>query len=77
MHSVRSASVCFAIAMPLLLAACSSSAPRYTRSEVSEDDARTAVSECEYQIRLNKAPKDEQEDLRKLCMQGKGYRVAK
>lgn len=75
MRAIRS--TCFAIAVPLMLVACSSSAPRYVKQEVSEEDARTAMSECEYQIRLNKTPKAEQDELRNLCMQGKGYRSAK
>ena len=70
-------STCLAIAVPLMLAACGSSAPRYVKQEISEEDSRTAVSECEYQIKLNKTPKADQEELRSLCMQGKGYRTAK
>ena len=67
---------CFAVAVPLLLAACSSSAPRYSK-QANESDAQTAMSECEYQIRLNKTPKADQDELRNLCMQGKGYRGEK
>lgn len=70
-------STCFALALPLLLAACGSSAPRYVKQEISEEDAKTAMSECDYQIRLNKTPKAEQDELRNLCMQGKGYRAGK
>jgi organic hydroperoxide reductase OsmC/OhrA len=70
-------STCFALALPLVLAACGSSAPRYVKQEVSAEDAQTAMSECEYQIRLNKTPKAEQDELRNLCMQGKGYRAGK
>ena len=72
MHAIRF--TCFAVAVPLMLAACGSSAPRYSKSE---EDAHTAVSECEYQIRLNKTPKSEQDEMRNLCMQGKGYRASK
>ena len=63
------------MAVPLVLAACGSSAPRYTKQGPGEEDAITAVSECEYQIRLNKTPKADQNELRDLCMQGKGYRA--
>lgn len=66
-----------AVAMPLMLAACGSSAPRYVKQEISEEDSKTAVSECEYQIKLNKTPKADQDELRNLCMQGKGYRAGK
>lgn len=75
MRAIRS--TCFAMAVPLMLVACGSSAPRYSKQGVSETDAQTAMSECEYQIRLNKTPKAEQDELRNLCMQGKGYRAGK
>ncbi|SFN23824.1 hypothetical protein SAMN05444747_1195 [Variovorax sp. OV329] len=75
MRAIRSAS--FVIAVPLMLVACGSSGPRYAKQGVGEEDAKTAMSECEYQIRLNKTPKGEQDELRNLCMQGKGYRAGK
>ena len=75
MHAIRL--TCFAVAVPLMLVACGSSAPRYAKQGVSDADAQTAMSECEYQIRLNKTPKNEQDELRNLCMQGKGYRSSK
>ena len=73
MRAIRS--TCLALAVPLLLAACGTSSPRYVRQAVSEEDGKTAMSECDYQIRLNKTPKGEQEELRELCMQGKGFRA--
>lgn len=75
MRAIRS--TCLAIAVPLTLVACGSSGPRYVKQGVSEEDVQTAKSECEYQIRLNKTPKAEQDELRNLCMQGKGYRSGK
>ena len=72
MRAIRSTTL--AMAVPLMLAACSSSPPRYTKTE---EDAKTAVSECEYQIRLNKTSKADLDELRNLCMQGKGYRADK
>ena len=75
MRAIRS--TCLAIAVPLTLVACGSSGPRYVKQGVSEEDVQTAKSECEYQIRLNKTPKAEQDELRNLCMQGKGSRSGK
>lgn len=59
----------------LLLSACAASA-RYdfVKEGVSEHQKTDALSECQYQIRLNKTPATEQAELRKLCMQGKGFR---
>ncbi|MCD0416771.1 hypothetical protein LOC51_06045 [Rubrivivax sp. JA1024] len=42
---------------------------------MSEHQRTDALSECNYQIRLNKTPAAEQPELLKLCMQGKGYRL--
>jgi len=75
MHAIRS--TCLAIAVPLTLAACGTSRPHYVKQEASEADVQTSMSECEYQIKLNKTPKSEQDDLRNLCMQGKGFRSGK
>lgn len=75
MRAIRS--TCLAIAIPLMLVACGTSKPSYVKQEVSEEEGRTASSECEYQIRLNKTPKAEQDELRTLCMEGKGYRASK
>jgi hypothetical protein len=36
-------------------------------------DRLVAVSDCEYQIRMNKIAKKQQEELIALCMQGKGW----
>jgi len=73
MRAIRS--TCIALAVPLMFAACSTSKPSYVRPAVSEEEGKTAMSECEYQIRLNKTPKADQDELRNLCMQGKGYRT--
>ncbi len=59
----------------VLLAACAAP-PKYewVKEGVSKDGVDTALSECNYQIKLNKTPIYEQDDLRKLCMNGKGFR---
>jgi len=41
----------------------------------SEHQRTDALSECRYQIRLNKTPASEEAELLKLCMQGKGFRL--
>lgn len=64
----------FAIAVSL--AACASQ-PRYeyVKEGASEYQRTDSLSECQYQIRLNKTPATEQPELLRLCMQGKGYRL--
>lgn len=64
------------IAAVMFLGACATP-PRYEYAkEGASDHQRTdASSECQYQIRLNKTPVNEQAELFKLCMQGKGFRL--
>lgn len=58
------------------LSACSSP-PRYAyiKEGSSRHSTQTALSKCEYQIKLQKMPVGEQNALRKLCMEGEGYRL--
>jgi uncharacterized lipoprotein YajG len=60
----------------VLLAACAAP-PRYMwmKDGVSTDGVDTAQSECNYQIKLNKTPQAQQNELRNLCMNGKGFRL--
>lgn len=50
--------------------------PKYdfVKAGASSFDKQNAVSECSYQIQLNKTPAAGQRNLLALCMQGKGYR---
>ena len=59
----------------LLLVGCESP-PKldYVKEGATKYDKDNAISECSYQIRLNKTPANEQANLHQLCMQGKGYR---
>lgn len=61
--------------LPLALAACAAPA-RYdfVKDGASAYQRTDALSECKYQIRLNKISTAEQDELLRLCMQGKGYR---
>jgi hypothetical protein len=47
----------------------------YVKEGVSEHQRTDALSECNYQIRINKTPATEQAELLRLCMQGKGFRL--
>jgi hypothetical protein len=59
----------------LTLTACVAP-PKYdfVKDGVTEHQKVDALSECQYQIKLNKTPIFEQKELLNLCMQGKGYR---
>jgi hypothetical protein len=46
----------------------------YVKEGASSHEKQNAISECSYQIKLNKTPVAEQGNLLKLCMQGKSYR---
>jgi len=60
----------------VILAACSSQARyQFFKEGATPAERIDAVSECEYQVRLNKTPADERRELIGLCMQGKGFRL--
>lgn len=64
------------IAIASILSACAAPVRyEYVKEGASDFQRTDAMSECSYQIRLNKTPSIEQEALLKLCMQGKGYRL--
>ena len=68
--------IAFAAAMALLLTACASPV-RYAwvKEGASAHATESDLSKCNYQIKLQKAPALEQEELRALCMKGEGYRL--
>lgn len=57
----------------ILLSGCVSN-PTWKKAGVSHDDSESALSECKYQVGLNKVAKSEQKELVKDCMQSKGFR---
>lgn len=46
----------------------------WVKEGASSFERETAMSECTYQIKLNKTASSDLAELTKLCMQGKGYR---
>lgn len=64
------------VSITLVIAACASP-PRYgyVKEGASEHQQTDSLSECQYQIRLNKTPAVQEAELTKLCMQGKGFRL--
>ncbi|MBN8283741.1 hypothetical protein [Zoogloea sp.] len=63
-------------ALLLLISIQGCAAPRgsWKKDGVSADATQTSLSECKYQIGLNKIPAEQQQTLVNQCMQGKGYR---
>lgn len=60
----------------LVLSACSSTPDsEYMKEGASEAQRTDALSECQYQVKLNKIEEEQQEELINLCMQGKGFRL--
>lgn len=59
----------------LALTACAAP-PRYgwVKEGSSGHTMQSDLSKCNYQIKLQKTPVHEQDELRALCMQGEGYR---
>jgi hypothetical protein len=64
------------VAVASAISACATPARyAYVKEGASEHQRTDALSECRYQIRLNKTPATEEAELLKLCMQGKGFRL--
>lgn len=49
----------------------------WTKDGVSQQEVQDAYSKCEYEILLNKTDKDKQQELSRLCMQGKGFHMTR
>ncbi|MET3918579.1 hypothetical protein ABID97_005410 [Variovorax sp. OAS795] len=62
------------IAASIMLVGCAIQRYDYVKEGVSQQDKDSSVSECKYQIKLNKTPAAQEYELMNLCMQGKGYR---
>ena len=58
-----------------LVACASTPVFDYVKEGVSQYQKTDALSECQYQVKLNKTAVAEQKELIKLCMQGKGFRL--
>jgi hypothetical protein len=67
----------FAIAVTAsTLVACAAPVQTQWLKEGGSDFQRTdALSECQYQIKLNKTPALQEPELLRMCMQGKGWRL--
>jgi hypothetical protein len=74
---MRVRSIVSIVAVALAASACATrpASYAYQKEGSSKDQTAASTSECQYQIRLNKTPANEQSELMKLCMQGKGYRL--
>jgi hypothetical protein len=63
-----------AVAVTLLLGACAEHHYAWMKDGASKYETTNVQSDCEFQVKLNKAPPNEHPELIGLCMQGKGYR---
>lgn len=63
-----------AIALTTLAGCATPARYDYVKEGASGYEKTNALSECKYQVKLNKTPVAEQGELLNLCMQGKGYR---
>jgi hypothetical protein len=63
-----------AVAATLLLGACAQPHYAWMKDGASRYETTNVQSDCEYQVKLNKTPPSERNELIGLCMKGKGYR---
>lgn len=64
-----------AIYCGLFLVGCAAPRYDYVKEDASPFQRTSALSECRYQIKLNKTYVKDEAELTKLCMQGKGFRL--
>ena len=64
----------FAVALLTVVAGCAFNRSSWSKDGVAPDGATNALSECRYQVGLNKIADDKQKDLIADCMQSKGFR---
>lgn len=62
------------IAALVMLSGCVETRYNWIRPNTTSSDRVTALSECQYQVKLNKTAATQQNELVGLCMQGKGFR---
>lgn len=62
------------VAVIATLSGCAETRYNWVRPNTTSTDRTTALSECQYQIKLNKTEPSRQNELMTLCMQGKGFR---
>jgi hypothetical protein len=67
--------IALAFAAAVLSACASAPIFDYVKEGASQHQKKNALSECQYQVKLNNTPVAEQRELIKLCMQGKGFRL--
>jgi len=64
----------FTLALLTFVAGCASPQAAWRKDGVSPDGITSALSECKYQVGLNKVPEGERKELITNCMQSKGFR---
>lgn len=64
----------WAVGLTTLLGGCSLF-PEYVykKEGASEQATKAALAKCDYQVRVNKIPLEEQATLKNLCMRGEGF----
>ncbi len=70
----RNLSVVLAVSAATLIAGCASPQLSWNKEGVAAEGARSALSECKYQVGLNKVAEEKQKELITNCMEGKGFR---
>lgn len=70
----RKFSAVLAVSAVAFIAGCASPQSSWRKEGVAAEGARSALSECKYQVGLNKVAEDKQKELITNCMEGKGFR---
>ena len=65
--------ICSLLSGALLVGCASTPTMEWGKAGTGSADRLKELSDCEYQIRMNKIAKKQHEELIALCMQGKGW----
>jgi len=67
---------CLVVTFSVVFVGCAAPARYgYVKEGSTQAQGVDAMSECRYQIQLNKTATEKQNELLQLCMQGKGFRL--
>jgi hypothetical protein len=65
--------LCVLTVISISLAGCAG--PGWYKKGISEEETRTRLAQCKYNVSMNKVSQSEKEDIISDCMEGQGFRM--
>ena len=67
-------SFAISVAVAAVFTGCAAHQPSWQKEGSSAEIAKTAHASCKYHVTMNKIAEEQQKELVRNCMEGKGYR---